>query len=295
MNRSRSLTFLVLATACCAVTSLSAQETATPVAPASERLEKLWSTPAELKIPESSLYDSARKIIYVSNMADTTGVKNGQGFIAKVSPTGAILDAHWITGLHAPKGLALAGSRLFVSGIDEVVEIDVDRGAIVQRHPIPGAKDLNDVAITADGTVLITDTEKDQRFIFSLKDGQAGVFLESDEIKHCNGIFADGDRILVAGKGGRLLAVDRATKAITVLVAGTGYIDGIVKIAADRFLISDWKGTVQLLETGRPPVKLLDSKVTGINAADLGWIAAEQTILVPTFADNRVVAYRLRN
>jgi hypothetical protein len=143
--------------------------------------------------------------------------------------------------------------------------------------------------------VYITDTGPNEHFIYQLKDGKTGIFLDSPEISRPNGIFSDGDRLLVGGKDGRVLAVDRATKAVTVLFDKTGYVDGLLRIADSQFLISDWAGTVQLLETGRPPIKLLDTKPGKINAADLGWIADEKTILVPTFADNRVVAYRLHD
>ena len=260
-----------------------------------DRLTKLWETPAALKIPESALYDAVRKVIYVSNMVVTTGAKDGQGYIAKLSPDGTIIANPWVSGLHGPKGMALVGTRLYVSSMDEVVEIDVENGTITHRYPVEGAKELNDVTVAADGTVYITDTGKDQRCIYMLKDGKTGVFLESVDVSRSNGIACDGDRLLVAGKGGRLLAVDRATKAITVLFEKTGYIDGLVKIADGRYLISDWSGTVQLLETNQLPVILLDTRADKINAADLGWIADEKVILVPTFSDNRIVAYRLRD
>jgi hypothetical protein len=260
-----------------------------------ERLEKRWETPAVLKVPESALYDRARQVIYVSNMVVTTGAKDGQGYIAKLSPDGKILANPWVTGLHGPKGMALVGNKLYASSMDEVVEIDIAKGAIVQRYPVAGAIELNDVAADADGTVYITDTGPNEHFIYMLKSGKTGIFLDSPEISRPNGIFSDGDRLLVGGKGGRVLAVDRATKAVTVLFDKTGYVDGLLRISDSRFLISDWSGTVQLLETSRPPLKLLDTKPGKINAADLGWIPEEKTILVPTFADNRVVAYRLRD
>jgi hypothetical protein len=273
-----------------AATSLSAQE-----AFQHQRLEKLWETAAVLKTPESACYDSTRKVIYVSNMVVTTGAKDGQGYVAKLSSDGKVLANPWVTGLHGPKGMALTGTRLFVSSIDEIVEIDVEQGTIVHRYPVEKAKDLNDVTLAPDGTVYATDTRKDQHFIFMLKDGKTSVFLDSADVSRSNGIACDGDRLLVAGKGGRLLAIDRATKAITVLFEKTGYIDGLVKISDRQFLISDWSGTIQLLETGQLPLKLLDTKPLKINAADLGWIASDKTILVPTFADNRVVAYRLHD
>ena len=260
-----------------------------------KRLEKVWETPAVLKIPESALYDGARKVIYVSNMVVTTGAKDGQGYIARLSSDGRILANPWVGGLHGPKGMALVGGKLYVSSMDEVVEIDVERGAIAHRYPVEGAKELNDVAADADGTVYITDTGRGQHFIYVLKDGKTGVFLDSPDLSSPNGIYCDGARLLVGGKGGRVLAVDRASKAVTVLFDRIGYVDGLEKISESQFLISDWKGTVRLLQTGRPAVKLLETYPANINAADLGWIVAEKMMLVPTFLDNRVVAYRLRD
>ena len=40
-------------------------------------------------------------------------------------------------------------------------------------------------------------------------------------------------------------------------------------------------------------VKLLDTTEKNINSADIGYHAKEDLILVPTFFDNRVVAYRV--
>ncbi len=258
----------------------------------SDRLEKRWETPAVLKVPESALYDAVRKVIYVSNLVTTTGSRNGRGFIAKVSPTGEVIAAPWVSGLHEPKGMALRGSTLYVSSIDELVEIDIERGVIANRYPVEKALDLNDVTVAPDGTVYATDTKA--RHVFMLKDGKTGVFLESDDIARSNGITCDGDRLYVHGRGGRLLEIDRTTKAVKVVQEKTGYIDGLVKIGESQFLTSDWGGVVQLLEIGKPAVKLLDTKPAKINAADLGWIADERTVLVPTFTDNRLVAYRLK-
>jgi sugar lactone lactonase YvrE len=268
-------------------TALTAQE-----AFQSERLEKLWQTPPVMKTPESALYDVARKVVYVSNMAGTSGAKDGQGFIAKLSATGEVLALPWVGGLNAPKGLGLRGSRLFVSGIDEIVEIDVERGAVVQRYPVEKAKDLNDVTIASDGTVYVSDTK--ERYIFMLKDGKTSVFVDSDQIARANGIFVDGDRLLVGAKS-RLLAVDRNTRAITVLFEQTGYIDGLETMGDGRILASDSRGKVQIFETGKPPLKLLDTTPLKMGAADTSWVASEKIILVPTFADNRVFAYRLRD
>jgi hypothetical protein len=60
------------------------------------------------------------------------------------------------------------------------------------------------------------------------------------------------------------------------------------------YVISDWRGNVHLVSPGRPMLKLLDTTPKQINAADIDFIPGERTLLVPTFFDDRVVAYRLK-
>jgi hypothetical protein len=67
-------------------------------------------------------------------------MKNGQGFISKVSPTnGTIVELNWVTGLNAPKGMAVSddSSKLYVSDITDLVEIDIVSGQITNRYTVP--------------------------------------------------------------------------------------------------------------------------------------------------------------
>ena len=72
------------------------------------QLVKLWETDSTLKVPESVLYDAQNNVLYVSNIdgTDPWG-KDGAGSIGKVGTDGKIIAGEWITGLNAPKGLAL--------------------------------------------------------------------------------------------------------------------------------------------------------------------------------------------
>jgi len=224
----------------------------------------------------------------------TTGAKDGQGYIARLSSDGRILANPWVGGLHGPKGMALVGGKLYVSSMDEVVEIDVERGAIAHRYPVEGAKELNDVAADADARSTSPTPEKPSTSSSCSRAGRpaSSSILAISRAPTESIVMAPG---CCGRQGRRVLAVDRASKAVTVLFDRIGYVDGLEKISESQFLISDWKGTVRLLQTGRPAVKLLETYPANINAADLGWIVAEKMMLVPTFLDNRVVAYRLRD
>jgi hypothetical protein len=115
--------------------------------------DEVWSL-GGFKEPESALFDPQRNIIYVSNIAGEATAKDGVGFISKVSPDGKLIELEWIKGLNGPKGLVMKGSdKLYVSDIDQLVEIDVDKGVVSNRWKAEGAQFLNDTAVDGDGRV----------------------------------------------------------------------------------------------------------------------------------------------
>ena len=85
-----------------------------------KRVSKLWETLNELKNPESVAYAPKQNILFVSNVNGKPDQKDKNGFICEVSPSnGSIIDLNWVTGLDAPKGIAISndGSKLYVSDI----------------------------------------------------------------------------------------------------------------------------------------------------------------------------------
>ena len=125
-------------------------------------LKLAWSLEGVLKNPESVIFDSKTQAYYVSNVNGDGTAKDGNGFISQVDSLGKVKKANWVEGLNAPKGLALLGNTLWVSDIDELVQIDIEKAAVVKKIPFKGAKFLNDVAVTAEGIVFVSDTAGNQ-------------------------------------------------------------------------------------------------------------------------------------
>jgi len=50
-----------------------------------------------------------------------------------------------------------------------------------------------------------------------------------------------------------------------------------------------------LIKPGEEKVKLLDTTPQEINAADIDYIPSKNLLLVPTFFDDRVMAYELKS
>ncbi|MGB8163509.1 MAG: hypothetical protein WCF14_00735, partial [Nitrososphaeraceae archaeon] len=125
------------------------------------KINKLWETTNDLKNPESVAYAPKQNVLFVSNLNGKPTEKDQNGFISKVSPSnGNISELNWVTGLNAPKGLAISNnnSKLYVSDITDLVEIDIDNGKIMKRFNAPGSAFHNDVVSDNQGNIYVSDT-----------------------------------------------------------------------------------------------------------------------------------------
>jgi len=253
--------------------------------------------------PESALEDSKRNVVYVSNVNGSPTEKNGQGYIAKVSAEGSLVEKTWVGGLNAPKGMALVGGTLYVSDIDRLVAIDVDAGKVSATYPVAEAKFLNDVAAAPDGRVFVSDMFTDT--IHTLAGDKLKTFVQDAELTAPNGLLVEGDKLVVASWGkikegfetetlGHLKTVDLSSKKISTLGDGTpvGNLDGIEADGSGAYLVTDWMagGLYRIKPSGNAEL-LLDLNQ---GSADLGLIPEKKLAIVPMMNDGSVVAYPIK-
>lgn len=256
-----------------------------------EGVEKSWSTPAELNVPESVLYDKKRKTLFVSNISGKPTEKNGEGYIAKLALDGEIEEQKWVEGLEAPKGMGIHDGTLYVSDIDRLVAIDIKNAEISETYEKERAKFLNDITIGPEGTVFVSDMN-DQR-IYTLEADGLNTWKKGEILEKVNGLFWHKGT-LYAGTGNKILAIDPNDRSATTVVEGTPAVDGLIAGVHNGFLFSDWEGRVFFAEHGGEPKTLSDTREQEQNAADIGYHPKKEEVLVPTFFDNRVVAYKLQ-
>jgi hypothetical protein len=281
----RNMKYLLFALSISLSFQLMAQE-----AIISTRLQKVWETPEGLNVPESSCYNPSDKIIYVSNVVGNPDAKDGIGYISKLNDKGAFIEKEWVKGLNAPKGIGIANGKLYVTDIDEVVEIDLKSAKILKKYKSGIAKSFNDIATDKQGIVYVSEMSK--HVVLTVGKDSLEVFAASDQIASVNGVCDYGNEIILGSKG-NLIAIDKKTKAIRIVAEKTGYLDGIIVVGENKIITSDWKGKVQLIEPGKPIEVLLNTSSININAADLGFIPSQNLLLVPTFNNNKVIAYKL--
>jgi hypothetical protein len=254
------------------------------------KAEKVWSTDQVFDVPESVCYDSERDVLYVANIVGKPSEKDGKGFISQMKTNGEIVEVEWVTGLDAPKGMGVLGDKLYVTNIDELVEISITEGKEIARYACEGATFANDIAIDKSGVVYITDMQGGGIYKF---DGEkVSMFKDQGTFNSPNGLFACKD-YLYLGVADRVFKIDYETSDTTTFIKGTESVDGLEKVSATAFLKSDWQGRVHLVEPGKEKIELTNTIEQKVNAADIEYIPAQKLMLVPTFFDNRVVAYKI--
>lgn len=257
------------------------------------QLTEKWATPNELKVPESVLYDEARDILFISNINGSPLEKNGAGFISKVTLEGEIENLKWVTGLNAPKGSGIWQNKLYVTDIDELIEIDIETATILNKYSAENAVFLNDITVDDSGNVYVSDMSDKNNVIYKFFDGILEVWLQNEQITSPNGLFVENGKLIIGTGDGFLKAVDLNDKSITT-IAETGFsIDGVQKIDSGNFLASDWQGRTAYISSGGDVKVLMNTAESNINSADIEFIPEKKLLLIPTFFDNRVMAYEL--
>lgn len=253
-----------------------------------ESMAKAWQLPRRLSYPESAVYDTKRKVLYVSNFFN-----NGREFVAKVRPDGQLEQLEWVTGLSRPTGMCIFDDRLYVIDRTGLVEIDIELGQVANRYPIPGAMFANDVSFDASGNAYVSDTRRNVVYRFS--GGEFEVWLDDDRIVQPNGLCVDGDMLIVGNSGdGMLKSVrlsDKQISEITDLGAGA-ILDGIVADGNGNYIASDYNGRVFRVQLSGQKTLLLNTTTPKYFCADLEYILEEDLIVIPTLYDNRLMAYK---
>jgi hypothetical protein len=252
-----------------------------------QKLEKVWETTG-LKTPESVIYYPEKDLIFVANINGDPSTKDGNGFISVLNAGGKIKTLEWVKDLNAPKGMAIYKGKLFVADLDQLVEIDIEKGTISARFEAPGAIFLNDVTAAENGQIFVSDTRTAK--IHVLKDGKFTVWFEGKPFETPNGLMAEKGKLLVGDKN--IYEVDIQTKKVNLLIEDAGGVDGLEKNNTGDFVFSNWPGKIFIHKNGKT-IKLLDTTEKELNTADIDYALKPDLVLVPTFFDNRIVAYKI--
>jgi len=272
---------------------------AVSLAQADSVAKPIWSVTEGMDSPESVYFDAASGFLFSSQIGGDAAAKDGNGRIVKLTLDGKVVDANWVTGLNAPKGMRAYRGTLFVVDIDEVIGIDVGAGRIASRVKTD-ARFLNDVATAGDGAIYATDSFQNR--VYVVRNGRASVFVESPRLELPNGILVDGNRLIVAtdgrpGRGGggtpgSLFAIDLSTREIApVTTQPIGTPDGLESDGRGGYVVADVGGGTIFHVGANGDVRQL--RQLDRQPADICFIPSRSLLVVPHLGLNRVSAYEL--
>ena len=263
--------------------------------------QTVWNLSNHCPEPESAYYDKETDTIYVSCQVGPGDLKDGKGWLVKISTDGKLVSEKWIDGLNAPKGIASSGDRLWVTDIDRVVKIDKKNGKILKFINIKEAKFLNDVTIDPKGAVYVSDTIGNA--IYQIVDDKPAVFMSGDELESPNGLYFNNNNIYVAPWGpglakdwstnepGRLYSIDIDSKKISyVTKRPLGNLDGLEIDRDGKFIVSDWMAGKIYTVSKKGKAELIYQGTKGL--ADIGYIPNLHYILVPEMFEGSISAIK---
>ncbi len=263
----------------------------------SSDLKKEWvSSKNKLSIPESAVFDKKSKAIYVSNVNSIKSSNpwvDNNGYISKLNIKGDVLKLKWVGKLQAPKGLAIYKNYLFVSDLNQVVKIDIANGKIVNRFLAPkGINKLNDITCSPiKKACFVSDSGTKKVFEVSV-DGKFKLIYDREKSSNAeqNGLFLDGNFLIMQGEVGKLKSLNLNTKKVSIISNNLGIaIDGITKYKNRGYLVSTWSGGVYFINKTGDSKKILGDK---FNTADISYSNVLDLLLVPNFSHN-IIAYRV--
>lgn len=250
-----------------------------------------WKTDTILKVPESVLYNTADKLIYVANINGKPDSADGNGFISRLNLDGSIAQLEWVKGLDAPKGMGVFKGKLYVTDIHKLVIIDIATASVEKSIVVDSSEFLNDVTIDAKGDVYFTDSGAKRIHLY--KDGVVSLWTKDPLLLKPNGILAMENSLrIIDMETGLFYDADYATKKLTGVADTIPGGDGVMQIAKNEYIISCWPGEVYYVKDAQVK-KILDTKADKLNAADAWYIEEENLLLVPTFFGNSVMAYTI--
>jgi len=211
--------------------------------------------------PESIAYDPDRNYCYVSNINGDPSKVDHNGYISLIGLDGKILNEKWLEGLDGPKGIVYKNNKVYFADIRKVIIADAQKAEILNTIPISGSTFLNDLVITEDNILYVSDTQAKK--IFKINSDLTVSELPGDYV-NANGLFLKSN-FLYIGANNSLIKYDLSTGKQTTVIYDTGNIDGLY-VFSDSEVLYSYAGVLRYFRNNKKTVL-----VNGL--PDNGWFA----------------------
>jgi hypothetical protein len=197
--------------------------------------------------PESMIVNKSD--LYVTNVGKELKptLKDGDGFISKLSLDGKIENLNFISGLNAPKGMGIIGDTLYIADIDTLKGFDLATKKEVFSLVFEGVNFLNDITVKDSNTLFIGASDVGAIYEVNISNK---TYEKLIDFTTANGLFYENGILYAAKLGssaktmfdgkGKLYKIDlKNNNKVTRLASFEGVLDGVHKVA-DKVYVSDW-------------------------------------------------------
>ena len=205
-----------------------------------------------------------------------------------------VIEKVFVQGLKRPKGIAAFEDMLLINDDTKIHFFSLDSKKIIRTLNVPGSIALNDLAIDDKGNFFSADSKAKIIFTGHVASKQVTPFFNVDFVP--NGLLIDGEKLLLASWGvdmdekwntkekGRLWQYEfGANKLEPFHDKRVGYLDGIAKLANNKYLVSAKReNEIYLFAQGKEPK--LHSK--GIGPADIA--VSKSHLCIPSYSHGQI-------
>ncbi len=258
-----------------------------------------------LNEPESVFKDPQTGTYYISNVNGDPLEKDNNGYITKISPDEVVVVLKFVEGreggteLHAPKGLWIQKTTIFVADIDALKGFDLETGDMkydITFDPAPGL--LNDVTLGWGSRLYVSDMLGNRIYqVDPAKNYEVSVFKEGEELGQPNGLLFNEhtQRLLVAtSQEGSILEIDQEGN-VSRLRGGLAGLDGMAADHQGNLFVSSFdKGEIYKISSwGKGDLQLFETGLT--TPADIFFDAERNELLVPLMKMSSTISLNAAN
>ena len=255
-----------------------------------------------LSHPVCFIVDPETGNYFIANVNGAPAARDNNGFITKLDPRGKVVALKFIgpskaAPLHAPKGLAVVGTTLYVLDLDRIRGYDTDRGGLVHDIDLSGHKAafLNDLTRDFEGNLYLSDSQAN--FVARIEpahEHRITILARGAQLAGANGLSIQpktGRLAVVTWGTGRVLEVTKEGEVKPWLDQSFAKLDGADFDAEGNLYFSAY-GEGRIYRAGE------DGKVSVfreglVTPADINIDRPKRLLLIPSFDTNSVRAIPL--
>lgn len=239
-------------------------------------------TGISLDKPESVTYDPVGERFLISNV--------GSGSIVAMDNDGR-LSEFMPRAFTNPKGIFLYDGKLYVTEPSQIQVVDLAHASIIESYPIEGAVGLNDITITEQGLLYITDNLGDCVYVYDPATKTQEKII-SPLLDKPNGIVYDRPRwqmfVVNNSTHSPILSIDVRTKEVSIFMDSIySQLDGIAIDELGRIYFSSWAENM-IIEIPQEQNRFITDLKNYEGAADIYYHELTNELIVPMLRQNRI-------